>query len=139
MDKEDVVHIYDGILAIKKNEIMPFSATWMDLEIITLSEASQKEKGKYHMISLICGIYNMTQMNLSTKQKQSHRLREQIYGYQGEGLRGGIDWEFGIDMYTLLYLKYITNRDLLYSTGNSTQYSIITYMGKESEKEWIYV
>ena len=41
--------------AIKKNEIMPFSATWMDLEIIILSEVSQKEKDKYHMISLICG------------------------------------------------------------------------------------
>ena len=33
--------------AIKKNEIMPFAATWMDLEIITLSEVSQKEKDKY--------------------------------------------------------------------------------------------
>ena len=42
--------------AMKKNEIMPFAATWMDLEIIILSEVSQKEKGKYHMISLICGI-----------------------------------------------------------------------------------
>ena len=42
--------------AIKKNEIMPFAATWMDLEIIILSEVSQKEKDKYHMISLICGI-----------------------------------------------------------------------------------
>ena len=42
--------------AIKKNEIMPFAATWMDLEIIILSEASQTEKDKYHMISLICGI-----------------------------------------------------------------------------------
>ena len=42
--------------AMKKNEIMPFPATWMDLEIIILSEVSQKEKGKYHMISLICGI-----------------------------------------------------------------------------------
>ena len=42
--------------AIKKNEIMPFVATWMDLDIIILSEASQKEKDKYHMISLICGI-----------------------------------------------------------------------------------
>ena len=42
--------------AIKKNEIMPFAATWMDLEIIILSEVSQKEKDKYHRISLICGI-----------------------------------------------------------------------------------
>ena len=41
---------------IKKNEIMPFSATWMGLEIITLNEVSQTEKDKYHMISLICGI-----------------------------------------------------------------------------------
>ena len=35
---------------------MPFAATWMQLEIITLSEVSQKEKDKYHMISLTCGI-----------------------------------------------------------------------------------
>ena len=40
--------------AIKKNEIMPFVTTWMDPEIIILSEVSQKDK--YHMISLICGI-----------------------------------------------------------------------------------
>ena len=42
--------------AIKKNEIMPFAAIWMDLEIVKLSEVSQKEKDKYHMISLIYGI-----------------------------------------------------------------------------------
>ena len=40
--------------AIKKNEIMPFTVTWMDLEIIILSEVIQKDK--YHMRSLICGI-----------------------------------------------------------------------------------
>ena len=49
-------YMYNGIyLAIKKNEIMPSAATWMDLEIIILSEVSQKEKDKYHIISFICG------------------------------------------------------------------------------------
>ena len=42
--------------AIKRNEIMPFTAMWTDLEIIILSEVSQKEKDKYHIISLIYGI-----------------------------------------------------------------------------------
>ena len=42
--------------AIKKNKMMPFSATWMDLEIIILSEVNQTEKDKYHMILLICEI-----------------------------------------------------------------------------------
>ena len=41
----------------KKNEIMPFIATWMDLEIIILSEISQEEKDKYHMVSPIYGIF----------------------------------------------------------------------------------
>ena len=56
MDKEDVVHIYNGILLSHKKEYMPFAATWMDIEIIILSEVSQKEKDKCHMISLIYGI-----------------------------------------------------------------------------------
>ena len=41
--------------ATKKNEIMPFAATWMDLEILILREVSPTEKDKYHMISLIYG------------------------------------------------------------------------------------
>ena len=42
--------------AVKENEIIPFAATWMDLEIIILSEVSQIQKDKYYIISLICGL-----------------------------------------------------------------------------------
>ena len=48
-----ISHTYS---AIKKNEVMPFAATWMQPEITILSEVSQKDKDKYHVISLICGI-----------------------------------------------------------------------------------
>ena len=118
---------------------MPFIATWMNPEIILLSEVSQKEKDKYHMISLIRRIQKMIQINLFTKQKQTYRLRKQTCGYQRGKVGGERNWEFGIDIYTLLYIKQIINKDLLYSTGDSTEYSAITYMGKESEKEQIYV
>ena len=60
---------------IKQNKIIPFTATWMELEIIIPSEVSQKEKDKCCMIWFTCGI--LTQMNLSTKQEQIHRHREQ--------------------------------------------------------------
>ena len=51
-------HIYtmEYYSAMKENEIMPFAATWMDLEITILCEISQTEQDKYHMISLICEI-----------------------------------------------------------------------------------
>ena len=49
-------HTMEYYSAIKKNEIMPFAATWIDLEIIILSKVSQKEKDKYHIISLIRSI-----------------------------------------------------------------------------------
>ena len=50
------IHTMEYYSAIKKSKIMPFAATWMQLEIIILSEVSQKEKDKYRMISLLCGI-----------------------------------------------------------------------------------
>ena len=43
VDKEDVVHIYNGLSATKKNKIMPFAMAWMDLEITMLSEISQRK------------------------------------------------------------------------------------------------
>ena len=53
-----MLHIYtmEYYSAIEKNEILPFVATWMDLEGIMLSEMSHTKKDKYYMLSLICGI-----------------------------------------------------------------------------------
>ena len=59
-------------------------------------------------------------MNLLTEQKQTQRLPEQTYGFWGVGCIGeGIVREFRMDIYTLLCLKWVTNKDLLYSTWNS--------------------
>ena len=57
MGKEDVVHIYNGILlSHKRNEIESFVETWMDLGTVIQSEISQKEKNKYHILMHMCGI-----------------------------------------------------------------------------------
>ena len=48
-DTEGVVHIYSGILAIKKNETRSFVETWMELETVIQSEVSKKEKNKYRI------------------------------------------------------------------------------------------
>ena len=60
---------------------MPLATTWMDLEI----KVRQKDA---YTISRICARKNMTQMNLSTKQKQTHGHREQTYNFQGGGVGG---------------------------------------------------
>ena len=78
-------------------------------------------------------------MNSFTKQKQPHRHKNQTYGYPKGKMREGINQEFWINIHILLYIKQIINKGPLYSTGDSSQYSVITYMGKESEKEWIYI
>ena len=65
----------------------------------------------------------MVQVNRFARQKSRHRCREQTYGHQGgkvAGGCGGMNWEIGIDMYTLICIKQITNENPLYSTGNST-------------------
>ena len=54
MDKEDVIHIYNGILATKKNGIGSFVEMWMDLETVIQSEVSQKNK--YCILTHKCGI-----------------------------------------------------------------------------------
>ena len=60
-------------------------------------------------------------MNLFTKQKQSHRCRKQIYGYQGIKW-GGMNWKIGFDIYTLLYIKQVANKSLHNIEGTIQNY-----------------
>ena len=80
------------------------------------------------MVSLIHRIVFLKndKMNLFTKQTKIHKLlrEKKIMVTRGEGWEGGIVRKLGIDMYTLLNLKWVSNKDLLYSTRNSAQYYV---------------
>ena len=68
---------------------MPFAAALMELEILILSEVSQKEKDKYHMIWLISGIWYMAQMNFSTEKKIMDMENKLVVAQRkGEGVGG---------------------------------------------------
>ena len=69
-------------------------------------------------------------MNLSMKQKQTHRENRPVVG-KGEGQWGGMDWEFGVSRCKLLHIEWINKKALLYSTGNYIQYPEIKQNGKE--------
>ena len=77
-------------------------------------------------------------MNLFTKQKQPHRLKRMNLQLPVRE-NGGKRQEVWIDVYTLLYLKWITNKVLLYSTGNSAQCYVAAWMGEGFGGDWIHV
>ena len=66
---------------------MPFAATWMDLEIITLNEVSQAEKGNYYMISLMQNLIGMTQQNLENRNRLKD-FKTKLMFTKGEMWRG---------------------------------------------------
>ena len=70
------------------------------------------------------------------KEKQTHKENKLMVT---KGEEGGINCELEINRYKILYIREITNKALPYSTGSDIQYLKITYNGKESEKEQIYV
>ena len=117
--------------AVKKNEIMPFAVTWMDLEIVILNEVSQKEKGKYHMISLTGGIWNWHQWTYLWSRNGLVDIENRPIAAKGDG-GGGIDWNFGINWCELFYVEWINHKILWYSTGNYIQYSVINYNEKRT-------
>ena len=124
-------------LAIKKNKMMPFAATQIQLESIILSEVSKKQKDKYQMTSVICGISNMTEMSLSQKQIQGRG--EHTVVAKGEVIRGGMKWEVGFKRYKLLYMQWINNQFLLVQYRKLYSFSVNRTKCKRTYKIYIYI
>ena len=123
--------------AVKKNEIMPFAVTWMQLEIIILSEVSQKDKSIWYHQYVESKIWH--KWTYLWTRNRIRDIENRLVVAKWEEGRRGLDWEFGIGRWKLVYIEWINNKVLLYSTGNYIQYPVINHNGKEYEKECIYV
>ena len=137
---KDVVHIYSRILlSLRKNEITPFANSNMDEPRdydcpAKWSKSDKKEK--YRMTPLIYGIEK--KWHKWIYKAETHRLREWIYACLGGRIELKSVGEFWMGMYTLLYLKWITKKDLVYSTWNSVHCYVAAWMGGELAGEWTH-
>ena len=105
--------------AVTKSEIMPFAATWVELETLILSEVSQKEKDKYLYLES-----NHLYLESNIRHKRTFPQKRKSWTWRADlwlprGGRGsGMDWELGVNRCRLLPLEWISNEILLCSTGN---------------------
>ena len=134
MKKRWYIHTMEYYSAIK-NDIMPFAVTWMDLETIILNEVSQW-KTNIILYHLHLGYIFLKGHKLTYLQNRNKFTDfEKLLVTKGDRWRvGGMGWGFGTGICTLRYMEWLAKGDLLYSTGNYTQYSVIIYVGKESKR-----
>ena len=131
MDKEEVVHIYNGILlSHQKNEGMSFAVTWMNLESVMQSKLNREGEisyGIYYMWNLKRNDAN--ELNLQNRKRLTDLENELMVAW-GEGrIR-----DFGNIIYTLLYLNWITNKDLLIAHG--TLLNVMCQPGWQGSGVW---
>ena len=106
------------------NETVQFAKKWVNLETVIQDEVSQKEKNNY-IISLICGIQkNDTNELIHKAETEIQRQRINVWMPSRKG--GGVNWETGTDIHTLLCVKQISRKNLLYIIGNCAQGSVVT-------------
>ena len=121
VDKKDMVHIYNKILLIHIKEQSNIICSNMDAIRDYYTKGSQKDK--YEKLG-----YKWTSL----------RNRNRFTDIENS-LEGRNEWEFGVSRYKLLYIEWINNKILLYSTENCIQYNMINHNGKEHFwKEWIH-
>ena len=110
----------------------------MELEIITLNEVRLRKANIiwYHLYVESKKWYKLTYL---WNRKRCTDFQTNLWFLREICQRGGMGWMFRIGICTLLHMEWIFRWDLQYNIGNSTQNSVITHMGKESEKEWVWV
>ena len=99
---------------------------WAEPETVIQSEASQKEKNKYHITSLICYIQKNGKDELICTAEGESRMQGTNTWLSSEEGKGEMNWEVETDIYTPPCLKPVINQNLLYRTENSTQCSVVT-------------
>lgn len=139
MDKEDVVQskmkYYSALKRTKYNAICSNRDGWRDCK----TEQNKTEKDNYDDITYMWNLKKWYKCIYLQNRNRVTDVENKFMVTKGERVRGGINWKIGTDIYT--NIKQITKKDLfnIQYSGNSTQYSLMTYMGKESKKECIYV
>ena len=162
------LHTWEHHSAVKRGEALTLATTWMDPENMMLSEGSQTQKDTQGVIPLMGNVQNREirrhrewvpgcqglgeGMGVTADGDRASLfggwsvlkltvwdIENRLVVAKGEGYGGGMDWKFGISRCKLLYMGWINNKILLYSTGNYIQYPVTNHNGKEYEKEYIYV
>jgi len=139
MDREDVIHIYNGILLRHLKEWNNTICSNIDIWIVILSEVNQISRNTiwHRILNTHTHTHTHDTNELTYKKETDSQLRKRTYGCRWEGWREGIVRAFRMDMCTLPYLKRIMNKDLLYSTWISAQCYVAAWMWGQSGGEWI--
>ena len=115
---------------------MPFAATWMDLDYHIKWSKSKTNTIWYHL-HVESKIWH--EWTYLWNRNRLTDIENRLVIAKGEGVGEGMEWEVRVSRCKLLYMEWINNKVLLYSTGNCIQYPVINHNGKEYKKECVYI
>jgi len=122
------IYIVEYYSAIEKNEIMPFATTWMQPEILTLNEMSERERRIPYGITYTWNLKYDTNAHIYKTKRESRTQRTDRWLPRGWGRDGVGGW---LSRHKLLYIQWISSKVLLDSTESYIQYPMINHNGKE--------
>ena len=123
--------------AIKKNEIIPFAATWMDPRDYHTKQIIKRKTNTIDFTYTWNLEYNTNELIYKTE-TDSQTQRIDLWLPRRKGVAEGWSGSLGLGDANS-YIEWVNNKVLLYSTGNYTQYTVINHNGKEYKKEHIYI